>query len=72
MTTITRTQELVREGRFVVEVEVDSIETHGDWSPYFSLADAEKLDAARAALRRGDLAAAAQLGKVYELAPVAA
>lgn len=73
MTTVTRTYELVREGRYVVEVEVDSIETDGGgWSPYFSLADAEKLDAVRDALRRGDLAAAAKLGKVYELSPVAA
>jgi hypothetical protein len=35
-----------------------------------SLDDAVKLDEARLALRRGDLAAAARPGRVYELVPV--
>jgi hypothetical protein len=53
-------------------VPVTLIETGSEWSPYFSLEDAEKLEEVRLALRRSDLRAAAQLGKVYELTPVAA
>jgi hypothetical protein len=64
--------ELVREGRYVAEVSVHLIETGSEWSPYLSLEDAQKLDEVRLALRRGDLKAAARLGKVYELKPVAA
>jgi len=36
-----------------------------------SLEDAQKLDEVREALRRGDLARASQLGRVYHLTPVA-
>jgi hypothetical protein len=64
--------EFVHEGRYVAEVEVLLIETDSEWSPYYSLEDAEKLDAARLALRRGDLGAAAKLGRIYEMKPVAA
>jgi hypothetical protein len=64
--------ELVREGRYLAEVPVTLIETGSEWSPYFSLQDAEKLDEVRLALRRGDLEAALRLGTVYELTPVAA
>ena len=64
--------EFVHEGRFVAEVEVLLIETDSEWSPYYSLEDAEKLDAARLALRRGDLGAAAKFGRIYEMKPVAA
>jgi hypothetical protein len=64
--------ELVREGRYMAEVPVVLIETGSGWSPYLSLEDAEKLDEVRLALRRGDLKAAARLGRVYELTPVAA
>ena len=71
--TITRpTLEFVHEGRYAAEVEVTLIEDEGAWSPYFSLEDAEKLDAVRIALRNGDLKAAAKLARVYELKPVAA
>jgi hypothetical protein len=64
--------ELVREGRYLAEVPVTLIETGSGWSPYLSLKDAEKLDEVRLALRRGDLEAAARLGKVFELTPVMA
>ena len=64
--------EYIHEGRFVVAVDVVSIETNSEWSPYYSIADVRKLEAVREALRRGDLAAAAQLGRVYEMTPVAA
>jgi hypothetical protein len=67
-----RTQELVRAGAYVAEVEVTLIDAGSDhpWAPYLSLDDAKKLDAVRLALRRSDLAAAARLGRVYEPVPV--
>lgn len=64
------TVELVREGRFAAEVDVTQIVTDSDWSPYYDLDDIEKLDQVRLALRRGDLKAAAQLARVYELKPI--
>ena len=61
---------LVQEGNFVAEVDVDLIETDEGWSPYLSLEDAYKLDDVRKALRRGDIEAAAKLGRVFKLTPV--
>ena len=66
------TTEYIHEGRLVAEVEVTSIETDSEWSPYYSIEDVRKLEAARDALRKGDLKAAAKLGRVYEMKPVAA
>lgn len=66
------TVEFVHEGRYAAEVAVTLIETDSEWSPYFSLDDAEKLNAVRLALRRGDIKGAALLAHVYELKPVAA
>jgi hypothetical protein len=66
------TQRLVREGPYIAEVDVTLIETDHEWSPYLSAQDVRKLDEVRLALRRGDLAAAARLARVYELKPVAA
>jgi len=65
------TVEYIDEGKMVAEVDVISIETDHEWSPYFSIEDVRKLEAVRAALKRGDLKAAAALARVYELAPVA-
>ena len=62
----------IYEGRYVAEVEVDLIEDETGWSPYLSVDDACKLDEVRAALRRGDLRAAAKQARVYELRPIAA
>jgi len=61
---------LIHEGQYAAEVEVALIETDEGWSPYPSLEDAQKLDAVRKALRRGDLKQASQLGRVFELTPV--
>ena len=61
---------LVHEGDFVAEVLVELIETQDGWSPYLSVADAQKLDEVREALRRGDLKSAAKLGRVFRLTPV--
>jgi hypothetical protein len=68
---MTRTiKKLIHEGKYVAEVSVELIEEPGGWSPYYSLEDAEKLEAAADALRKGDLAAASQYGRVFELLPV--
>ncbi len=67
-----RTTKLIREGEYVIEVEVELSDSPEGWGPYLSLADAQRLDEARAALRRGDLAAAVRLGRVYRLTPVKA
>jgi hypothetical protein len=61
---------LIHEGHYAAEVEVELIETDEGWSPYLSLADAQKLDAVRKALRRGDLKQASQLARVFQLTPV--
>lgn len=61
----------VHEGPYVAAIEVDWIDSDTGWSPYLSLDDAQKLDEAREALRNGDFRKAAQLGRVYELTPLA-
>ena len=67
-----KTTKLVHEGRYAAEVEVELLEDEHEWGPYLSMADAKKLDEVRLALREENLKAAARLGRVYELKPVAA
>ena len=67
----TRTK-FLREGRFIAEVDVELIEDDHEWSPDLSVADVRKLDQVSRALQQGDLNAAAQLARVYELTPVRA
>ncbi len=62
---------LVREGEFLAEVEVHLIQLEDSWAPYLSLEDAYRLDDVREALRRGDINAAAKLGRIYALKPLA-
>ena len=62
----------MHEGKYVAEVDVEFLEDETEWSPYMSVEDAYKLDDVRDALRRGDVAAAAKLARVFELRPVAA
>jgi hypothetical protein len=66
-----RYTKIVHEGEYVAQVDVDLLYTDEGWSPYLSLDDACKLDAVREALRRGDLAAASKLGRVFKLTRVA-
>ncbi len=70
--TLGRKTKYIHEGQFVAEVEVEVIEDDSSWSPYLSVAEAMRLDQVRAALRSGDLKAAASLARVYRLQPVAA
>ena len=69
MTTRKRTK-IVREGKYVAEVDVELVEDETGWSPYLSLDDAYKLDDVREALRRGDITAASRASRVYSLTPV--
>jgi len=62
---------LVHEGQYIVEVDVELLETEDEWSPYLSMEDAYKLDDVRETLRQGNIKAASQYGKVYTLTPVA-
>lgn len=66
----TRTK-LVREGRYMAEVEVELVDDETGWSPYLTPSDAIKLDDVRDALRRGDIVAASNLARVFELRPAA-
>lgn len=70
MSTRLRTK-YVLEGQYAAAVDVNWIESETGWSPYLSLEDAQKLDEVREALRRGDLTRASQLGRVFQLTPVA-
>jgi hypothetical protein len=69
MTTRKRTK-IVREGKYVAEVDVELLEDETGWSPYLSLDDAYKLDDVREALRRGDVTAASRSSRVFSLTPV--
>lgn len=71
MTTRKQTK-YVHEGRYLAEVDVELLDTGDGWSPYLPLEDAYKLDDVRDALRRGDLAAASRLSRVFALTPVVA
>jgi hypothetical protein len=62
---------IVHEGKYAAEIPVELTEDSGGWSPYLSQREARRLDTVRQALRAGDLSAAAQHGRVFELLPVA-
>lgn len=62
----------VHEGKYVAEVDVELLEDETEWSPYLSVEDACRLDDVRSALRRGDMAAAASLARIFKLEPIAA
>ena len=72
MTRVRKSKELIREGKYAAEVEIELHYSDESWSPTMSGDDARKLDAVRLALRRGDIAEAAKHGRVFELKPVAA
>jgi hypothetical protein len=62
---------IVREGRFVAEVDVQVIDSEEGWSPYISMEDAYRMDDVRKALQREDVKSAAKLSRVFLLTPVA-
>lgn len=69
---VKRRRRFVHEGEYAAEVEVELITADDGWSPYLSLADAERLDSVREALRRGDVRSASREARVYHLTPVSA
>ena len=69
MSTRRRTK-FVHEGEYVAVVDIEWIESETGWSPYLSIDDAQKLDAVREALQKGDLKRASQLGHIYQLTPI--
>lgn len=69
MTTRTRTK-IVREGKYVAEVDVEFLEDETGWSPYLSLDDAYKLDDVGEPCGGGDITAASRSSRVFSLTPV--
>ena len=67
-----RRVELVHEGRYAAEVDVELEYDDESWSPTMAVEDARKLERIRLALRSGNLAEAAKHGRVFELTPVSA
>ncbi|MDZ7668311.1 MAG: hypothetical protein U5Q16_02430 [Gammaproteobacteria bacterium] len=61
----------IHEGKYVAEVDVELIDAEDQWAPYLSVQEAEKLDEVRDLLRAGNLQAASQRAKVFELKPIA-
>ena len=72
MTRTRSSKELIHEGKYVAEVDIDLEYSDESWSPTMSGDDARKLETVMLALRRGDIAEAAKYGRVFELTPVAA
>ncbi len=62
--------ELLHEGNYVAELDVEILDTKEGWSPYLSLEDAMKLDEVGEALRKGGLKRATSLVRVFKLDPV--
>jgi hypothetical protein len=69
---IEKSHEAIVVGNYLAKVPVDLIIEDHEWSPSFSHEDALKLDRVRAALKKGDIAAAAKDAEIYKLTPVAA
>jgi hypothetical protein len=72
MTTTRKSKELVHEGKYAAEIDIELDYSDESWSPTMSADDARKLDAVRLALRSGNIAEAAKYGRVFELTPVTA
>ena len=66
-----RRKKLIREGRYLAEVDVELLVTDDEWSPYLSVEDAYKLDDVREALKNGDTTTAARFGRIFTLTPIA-
>lgn len=66
-----RHTQLIHEGNYAAEIDVELIYSETGWPPYLSLEDAFKLDDVRDALRQGDIETAARLARVFTLTPVA-
>lgn len=67
-----QTVRIIREGKYAAEVPIEILEDETGWSPYVTFDDATKVADVRLALRRGDIATASKLAKVFELLPLSA
>ena len=67
-----RRTELIREGRYAAEVEIELEYDEESWSPTMSLDDARKLERVRLALCRGDHVEAGKEARIFELTPLPA
>jgi hypothetical protein len=63
---------VVLEGEYAAEIDVELLIDDDGWSPYLTVEDAMRLETIRELLRQADLQAAAKLGRVFRLVPVAA
>ena len=64
-------KEVIREGRFMAEIDIRCEDDGSPWSPVVVKEDEFKTDRVRAALRRGDIASAKREALVIELAETA-
>jgi hypothetical protein len=71
MTRMRKSTELIHEGKYAAEVEVELLYSDDSWSPTMSLDDARKLETVRLALQRSDIAEASKYGQVFELRLIA-
>ena len=71
MTRSRKSIELIHEGRFAAEIEIELHYSDESWSPTMSMQDATKLEAVRLPLQDGDVAKASTYGQVFELLPLA-
>lgn len=65
-------KQLLHEGQFAAEVEIELIPDDGAWGPYVGPDDVMKLDRVRRALQDGDVEAASRDARVFRLLPVSA
>jgi hypothetical protein len=71
MTRMRKTTKLIRDGKYAAEVPIELLYGEELWSPTMSADDARKLENARLALQRGDIAEASKYGQVFELRQIA-
>jgi predicted RecB family endonuclease len=62
--------QVIREGRYCAEVDIRSEDDGSAFSPVIVKDDEFKTDRVRAALKKGDVAAAKREAKVFELTEV--
>jgi hypothetical protein len=70
--TLRKHTKIVHEGKYIVEVDIEIIDTNDGWSPYLSLDDALRLDDVRDALKRGDVVSATKQSRGYEISCIKA
>ncbi len=68
---IRKTTKLIHEGKYAAEVPIELYYGEESWSPTMSADDVRKLENARLALQRGDIAEASKYGQVFELRQIA-